>query len=65
MCVINDLFVFSCFLLIIIGQLMLFFGCRSEKADFFFRDEWEPLAVSGKLKLFPAFSRDQVSQYIM
>ncbi len=38
---------------------MLFFGCRSEKADFFFSNEWLPLTTSGELQLYTAFSRDQ------
>ncbi len=38
---------------------MLFFGCRSERADFFFSNEWLPLVTSGQLQLFTAFSRDQ------
>ena len=38
---------------------MLFFGCRSQTADFFFGDEWLPLVDSGSLVLFTAFSRDQ------
>lgn len=39
---------------------MLFFGCRNSKKDFFFREQWRPLVESGSLKLFTAFSRDQV-----
>ena len=38
---------------------MMFFGCRSAKADFFFRDEWLPLVREGFLSLQCAFSRDQ------
>lgn len=38
---------------------MLFFGCRSRKADFFFADEWLPMVDSASLQLFTAFSRDQ------
>jgi len=34
---------------------LVFFGCRSSSADFYFKDEWKELGV----KLFPAFSRDQ------
>ena len=40
---------------------VLFFGCRNREADFFFADEWLPLVECGKLQLFTAFSRDQVS----
>lgn len=38
---------------------MLFFGCRSQQADFFFAQEWRPLVRERKLELFTAFSRDQ------
>nr|QZX63206.1 NADPH-dependent diflavin oxidoreductase 1 [Halisarca dujardinii] len=38
---------------------MLFFGCRSEKADHFFSKEWSSLVAEDKLVLFTAFSRDQ------
>ena len=38
---------------------MLFFGCRSRQNDFFFEGEWLPLAESGHMTLFTAFSRDQ------
>ena len=38
---------------------MLFFGCRSQQADFFFAQEWTPLVRERKLGLFTAFSRDQ------
>ena len=38
---------------------MLFFGCRSQQADFFFAQEWRPLVTEEKLELFTAFSRDQ------
>ncbi|XP_023253692.1 NADPH-dependent diflavin oxidoreductase 1 isoform X2 [Seriola lalandi dorsalis] len=38
---------------------VLFFGCRSESRDFYFRSEWEELMMAGHLTLFTAFSRDQ------
>ncbi|XP_029025711.2 NADPH-dependent diflavin oxidoreductase 1 [Betta splendens] len=38
---------------------VLFFGCRSESKDFFFRSEWEDMKEAGHLTLFTAFSRDQ------
>jgi sulfite reductase alpha subunit-like flavoprotein len=37
---------------------VLFFGCRNEKADYFFQDEWQDLTGQG-LTVFPGFSRDQ------
>jgi sulfite reductase alpha subunit-like flavoprotein len=36
---------------------VLFFGCRNEKADYFFQDEWQD-TVQG-LTVFPGFSRDK------
>uniref|UniRef100_A0A672FQ65 NADPH-dependent diflavin oxidoreductase 1 n=1 Tax=Salarias fasciatus TaxID=181472 RepID=A0A672FQ65_SALFA len=38
---------------------VLFFGCRSESKDFYFRTEWEDMRSAGHLVLFTAFSRDQ------
>ena len=38
---------------------MMFFGCRSECADFFFASEWELASQAGCLILHTAFSRDQ------
>ncbi|XP_008423034.1 NADPH-dependent diflavin oxidoreductase 1 [Poecilia reticulata] len=38
---------------------LLFFGCRSETKDFYFRSEWAAMTAAGKLQLFTAFSRDQ------
>jgi sulfite reductase alpha subunit-like flavoprotein len=43
------------------GQNVLFFGCRNNDADYFFRDEWDELRRRGHLEVFTAFSRDQVS----
>jgi sulfite reductase alpha subunit-like flavoprotein len=37
---------------------VLLFGCRNEKADYFFHDEWQNLTSQG-LTVFPGFSRDQ------
>lgn len=42
-----------------IGGNYLFFGCRSEKKDYFFQKEWEKLEKLNLLKVFTAFSRDQ------
>ena len=44
-----------------VADTMLFFGCRSQNADFFFRDEWQSLVAQNCLTLHTAFSRDQVS----
>ncbi|KIV85259.1 hypothetical protein PV11_00979 [Exophiala sideris] len=43
------------------GKTALVFGCRSEKADFFFHDEWNALssAAASSLEVVTAFSRDQ------
>ncbi|XP_056146865.1 NADPH-dependent diflavin oxidoreductase 1 [Lampris incognitus] len=41
---------------------VLFFGCRSESKDFYFRSEWDEMVQAGKLTLFTAFSRDQVDK---
>ncbi|XP_068191461.1 NADPH-dependent diflavin oxidoreductase 1 isoform X2 [Antennarius striatus] len=38
---------------------VLFFGCRSEAKDFYFKSEWEEMIKAGNLILFTAFSRDQ------
>ncbi|KAG7499134.1 NADPH-dependent diflavin oxidoreductase 1 [Solea senegalensis] len=38
---------------------VLFFGCRSESKDFYFKSEWGTMMEEGHLKLFTAFSRDQ------
>uniref|UniRef100_A0A3Q2YKF2 NADPH-dependent diflavin oxidoreductase 1 n=1 Tax=Hippocampus comes TaxID=109280 RepID=A0A3Q2YKF2_HIPCM len=38
---------------------VLFFGCRSESKDFYFRSEWKEMSKAGQLTLFTAFSRDQ------
>uniref|UniRef100_A0A8C6TAQ5 NADPH-dependent diflavin oxidoreductase 1 n=1 Tax=Neogobius melanostomus TaxID=47308 RepID=A0A8C6TAQ5_9GOBI len=38
---------------------VLFFGCRSQSKDFFFRAEWEKKIKARQLTLLTAFSRDQ------
>jgi len=39
------------------SSVLLFYGCRNEKADFYFREEWQD---NDKVTVFPAFSRDPV-----
>lgn len=41
------------------GNSLLFFGCRSIKADYFYQDEWRDLQERMPLTVLPAFSRDQ------
>uniref|UniRef100_A0A3P9NNX7 NADPH-dependent diflavin oxidoreductase 1 n=1 Tax=Poecilia reticulata TaxID=8081 RepID=A0A3P9NNX7_POERE len=43
---------------------LLFFGCRSETKDFYFRSEWAAMTAAGKLQLFTAFSRDQQEEKV-
>jgi sulfite reductase alpha subunit-like flavoprotein len=38
-----------------VGPSLLFFGCRNEAADFYFRNEW---SLVPDLQVIPAFSRD-------
>lgn len=40
------------------GDILLF-GCRSESADFFFREEWDCLVREEGLTVLTAFSRDE------
>ncbi|KAF2215481.1 hypothetical protein CERZMDRAFT_35535, partial [Cercospora zeae-maydis SCOH1-5] len=37
----------------------LFFGCRNENSDYFFREEWQSFAENDGLAVCTAFSRDQ------
>lgn len=41
------------------GHGLLFFGCRSQTADYFYQDEWQNLQDRMPLTVHPAFSRDQ------
>lgn len=41
-----------------IGPTLLFFGCRSQNADYYFQDEWKSLK---EVQVIPAFSRDAIS----
>ncbi len=43
----------------IIGESVLFFGCRRQDADYIFKDEWPRLSEAMPLRVFTAFSRDQ------
>ncbi|KAI9676179.1 MAG: NAPDH-dependent diflavin reductase [Caeruleum heppii] len=42
-----------------VGKAVLFYGCRNQHADYFYRDEWTQLSSKMDLQVFPAFSRDQ------
>ena len=44
---------------------MLFFGCRSASADFFFHCEWSGMVEAGLLTLHTAFSRDQTQKVLL
>ena len=46
-----------------LGSNLLFFGCRNENADFFYKDEWNKLRYEGTLELYTAFSRDQLRKH--
>ncbi|KAG7341539.1 FAD binding protein [Nitzschia inconspicua] len=41
---------------------ILVFGCRSQSADYYYKNEWETLQHDGMMRLLPAFSRDQVAK---
>ena len=45
-----------------IAQMVLFFGCRRKDTDYFYRTEWESIQHQIPLKVFPAFSRDQINK---
>ncbi|RKP25956.1 hypothetical protein SYNPS1DRAFT_14904, partial [Syncephalis pseudoplumigaleata] len=38
---------------------ILIFGCRHQRADFYFNEQWRAMCEQGTLQLFTAFSRDQ------
>ena len=40
--------------------MILFFGCRNKYGDDFFRDDWNEYMNKVNLKIFTAYSRDQV-----
>ncbi|KAI9729856.1 MAG: NAPDH-dependent diflavin reductase [Cirrosporium novae-zelandiae] len=42
-----------------VAKTVLFFGCRSQNADFFYHDDWAKLHDQMSLEVYPAFSRDQ------
>jgi sulfite reductase alpha subunit-like flavoprotein len=45
---------------------LLFFGCRNEEADYFFKEEWKELQEGGvPLEVWTAFSRDQVCCFVL
>ena len=39
-------------------ERLVFYGCRNEKGDFLYADEWRQLETSSKFTLFTAFSRE-------
>ncbi len=39
-------------------ERLLFYGCRCEKGDFLYADEWRAAQASGKVTVFTAFSRE-------
>ncbi|KAL8919022.1 MAG: hypothetical protein Q9208_006988 [Pyrenodesmia sp. 3 TL-2023] len=50
---------------IALGETVLFYGCRNQEADFFYREEWKLLKEKMPLRVFTAFSRDQkAKQYV-
>ncbi len=42
-----------------IPQSLLFFGCRSQSADYFYEIEWDRIKDLLPFEIYPAFSRDQ------
>ncbi|KAI4173587.1 MAG: hypothetical protein LQ346_008399 [Caloplaca aetnensis] len=48
---------------IALGETILFYGCRNQAADFFYREEWEFLEEKMPLRVFAAFSRDQKAKF--
>lgn len=43
-----------------VGPMLLYYGCRYQKTEFLFADEWEQYKKDGVLEFIrPAFSRDQ------
>ena len=42
------------------GEMVLYFGCRRSDQDYLYGDVLEGWAAEGKIKLFTAFSRQQV-----
>ncbi|KAL8641870.1 MAG: hypothetical protein Q9226_008576 [Calogaya cf. arnoldii] len=45
-----------------IGETILFYGGRNQEADFFYRKDWDYLKQEMPLKVFTAFSRDQIEK---
>lgn len=48
----------------VVLENLLFFGCRSVHADFYYKDEWEQKKLDGNLVLSVAPSRDQVCLFL-
>lgn len=41
---------------------ILIFGCRKQKADYYYRKEWEALTQENNLRVLTAFSQDQMQK---
>jgi len=41
---------------------ILIFGCRKQKADYYFRKDWETLTQENNLRVLTAFSQDQMQK---
>lgn len=47
-----------------LGKQILYFGCRSKHQDYLYGNLLENWSDTGKIELFTAFSRDQVSSRV-
>lgn len=44
------------------NENILVFGCRKEKADFYYQEEWETLCKENNIRMLTAFSQDQIQK---
>lgn len=44
------------------NENILVFGCRKERADYYYKDEWDTLGSENRVRVLTAFSRDQVQR---